>query len=359
VSAPGAQIVKFGVLQIFQNHQSAVSDARMWEEEIALGLLAEELGFDSLWAVEHHFEDYAACPDNTQYLSYMAGRTRRITLATGAVILPWNQPIRVAEKLAMLDQLSGGRVIFGMGRGLARREYEGFGIDMGTSRERFDEAADMVLTALDTGYIEGHGKFYPQARTAIRPRPLRGFRDRMYCIAMSPDSVEAAARIGAGMAIFSQSEWPKAAESINRYRELFEAAHGRKPPPPLTADFVVCDYDAGRAEELARKHIAGYLLTVFQHYELMSDHFKQAKGYKLYGDTVDLLRAVGLETLAHAYVDVQAWGTPDQIIAKLKARREIIGEFCFNACFRYTGIPFEAAERSMRLFARDVIPALR
>ena len=72
--------MKFGVLQIFQNHQSAVSDARMWEEEIALGLLAEELGFDSLWAVEHHFEDYAACPDNTQYLSYMAGRTRRITL---------------------------------------------------------------------------------------------------------------------------------------------------------------------------------------------------------------------------------------------------------------------------------------
>ena len=131
------------------------------------------------------------------------------------------------------------------------------------------------------------------------------------------------------------------------------------PPPPLTADFVVCDHDAGRAEELARKHVAGYLLTVFQHYELMSDHLKKAKGYKLYGDTVDLLRAVGMETLANAYVDVQAWGTPEQIVAKLKAHHQIIGDFRFNACFRYAGIPFEAAERSMRLFAREVIPALR
>jgi len=349
--------VKVGVQQIFQNYQSALPDGRVWEEEVALGLLAEELGYDSIWPVEHHFEDYAACPDNLQYLGYMAGRTKRIHLATGAVILPWNQPIRVAEKLSALDHLSGGRVIFGMGRGLARREYRGMGIEFDSSRERFDEAADMILTALDTGVIEGNGKFYPQAPTPIRPKPLRGFRDRAYCIAMSPDSVDAAARIGAGMAIFSQSEWPKSAESINRYRDMFHSRHGRMPPPPLTCDFVVCDRDAARAEALARKHIAGYLVTVFQHYELMSDHFKKAKGYQLYGETVDLLKAIGLEALAAMYVDVQAWGTPKQIIEKLRSRRDIIGEYRLNCCFRFAGIPFEAAERSMRVFAEEVMPA--
>ena len=91
----------------------------------------------------------------------------------------------------------------------------------------------------------------------------------------------------------------------------------------------------------------------------MSDHFKKAKGYQLYGETVDLLKAIGLEALAALYVDVQAWGTPKQIIDKLHARREIIGDFRFNACFRFAGIPFEAAERSMRLFAEEVMPALR
>ena len=91
--------MKVGLQQVFQNHGRAVSDGQIVEEEIALGLMAEELGFDELWPVEHHFSDYAACPDNTQFLAYMAARTSRIKLATGAVILPWNQPVRVAEKL--------------------------------------------------------------------------------------------------------------------------------------------------------------------------------------------------------------------------------------------------------------------
>ncbi|MGH7818867.1 MAG: LLM class flavin-dependent oxidoreductase [Candidatus Binatia bacterium] len=351
--------MKVGLLQIFQNHGSALSDSRMWEEEIEMGLLAEELGFDSLWSVEHHFRDYAACPDNLQYLSYMAARTRRITLATGAVILPWNDPLRVAEKLSMLDHLSGGRALFGMGRGLARREYAGFGMDMSTSRDRFDEAADMILDAMDTGFIEGRGPHYPQARTEIRPRPRAGFRDRVYAIAMSPDSVDAAARIGAGMAVFSQAPWEMQAEAMNRYREAFRARHGRPAPPPITADMIVCHEDRRRAEELAQKHLMGYLVTVFDHYELKSEHFKQAKGYEMYAQAADILRDIGLETVAESYLQVNAWGTPQDIRDKLVKRREIIGDFSLNACFRMAGISREDAVHGMRLFAEKVLPALR
>jgi len=93
--------VKFGLLQIFQNFRSQVSDERLWQEELELALLAEDLGFDSVWVVEHHSNDYSACPDNLQYLSYLAGRTERIQLATGAVIVPWNDPLRVAEKVSV------------------------------------------------------------------------------------------------------------------------------------------------------------------------------------------------------------------------------------------------------------------
>ena len=112
--------MKVGLQQVFQNHGRQVPDGQLIAEEIELGLLAEQAGFDELWPVEHHFTDYASCPDNTQFLSYMAARTTRIKLATGAVILPWNQPIRVAEKLSLLDHLAEGRAVFGMGRGLAR-----------------------------------------------------------------------------------------------------------------------------------------------------------------------------------------------------------------------------------------------
>jgi alkanesulfonate monooxygenase SsuD/methylene tetrahydromethanopterin reductase-like flavin-dependent oxidoreductase (luciferase family) len=161
------------------------------------------------------------------------------------------------------------------------------------------------------------------------------------------------------MAIFSQAPWESAAASMNGYRSMYRELHGRTPPPVLTCDFVVCDDDEKRAAELARKHIAAYLITVFEHYELMSDHFKDAKAYRMYGEAVDVLREIGLESLAAQYVEVQAYGTPARIIEKLRQRAAIVGDFRFNACFRFAGIFFDAARRSMRLFAEKVIPAFR
>jgi len=351
--------MKFGLLQIFQNYRGAAPDARVWEEEIRMALLAEELGFDAVWAVEHHFRDYAACPDNLQYLAYLAGRTKRIRLATGAVIVPWNNPLRVAEKVSVLDHLSGGRAYLGLGRGLARREYAGFGIDMSTSRARFDEAATMILDALESGFIIGDGPYYPQAHTEVRPRPRAGFRDRLCCIAMSPDSVDAAARLGGAMAVFSQAPWEMAVNEINRYRELFRQRHGHEAPPPITADITVCHPDSARAAHLARAHVAGYLLTVYEHYELLSKHFEGAKGYEMYAHASSVLRDIGLEAVERQYLDVQAWGTPDEIIAKLQQRRAVIGDFDLNVCFRHAGIRYEEAVAGMRLFAERVMPALR
>jgi alkanesulfonate monooxygenase SsuD/methylene tetrahydromethanopterin reductase-like flavin-dependent oxidoreductase (luciferase family) len=353
--------MQVGIQMIFQSYgyDGAITDAQVYDEEVRLAELGEALGFDALWPVEHHFEDYAFCPDNTLFLANMAARTSRIRLGTGAVILPWNDPLRVAERIALLDQLSGGRVLFGMGRGLARREYAGFGMAMDESRARFDEAAPMVLDALETGFIEGDGPFYPQPRTAIRPRPTRTFRDRTYCVAMSPDSVLAAADLGARMVVFSQRPWEQQADAVTTYRQRFGERHGREPGPPFTCDFVYCDTDAARAEDKAAQHIAGYLASVVQHYELAGDHLRSATGYESYGRAVDALRSIGLEAMCEMYLGVQAWGTPDQVVERLLARRALIGDFDLTCCFRFAGLPFEDAERSMRTFAAEVMPALR
>ena len=114
----------------------------MYKEELELALRADELGFDSIGIVEHHFEDYSFCPDNFVYLAHLAGITKNAKLMTGAVIVPWNDPLRVAEKAALLDEISDGRLILGLGRGLSRREYDQFGINMDESRDRFHEAAE-------------------------------------------------------------------------------------------------------------------------------------------------------------------------------------------------------------------------
>jgi len=112
------------------------SDAAVIGEHMSMGDLAEPLGFDSLFALEHHFTGYAMSPAPTQLLAYYAGRTSRIQLGTAVIVLPWHDPVRVAEHIALLDIMCGGRCLFGFGRGAASTEYEGFRIPMGGIQRR-------------------------------------------------------------------------------------------------------------------------------------------------------------------------------------------------------------------------------
>jgi alkanesulfonate monooxygenase SsuD/methylene tetrahydromethanopterin reductase-like flavin-dependent oxidoreductase (luciferase family) len=129
---------------LFQNPGTQVSDREAWRNEVRLAEMVEPLGFDSVWSVEHHFDDYTMCPDVVQFLTYMAGKTTRIKLGSAVVVVPWHDPIRVAEQASVLDHLSNGRMIMGLGRGLARVEYEGFRIDQNEGRNLFVEHAQLT-----------------------------------------------------------------------------------------------------------------------------------------------------------------------------------------------------------------------
>src|SRR6202008_707183 len=111
-------------------------DVAVVSDHLAMGDLAEPLGFDSLFALEHHFTGYAMSPAPLQLLAYYAGRTKRITFGTAVIVLPWHDPIRVAEGIALLDILSGGRCLFGFGRGASRVVYERFWLSFEDGRSR-------------------------------------------------------------------------------------------------------------------------------------------------------------------------------------------------------------------------------
>jgi alkanesulfonate monooxygenase SsuD/methylene tetrahydromethanopterin reductase-like flavin-dependent oxidoreductase (luciferase family) len=350
--------MKLGMQMLFQN-PGTMTDEELYRRELKVAELGEPMGFDTLWSVEHHFDDYSMCPDNTQFLSWLAGRTSRIGLGTAAVILPWNNPLRVVEKMVLLDHFSGGRAVFGMGRGLAKMEYRGMMIDMNEARERFNEAANMILAGLESGYVEGNGPFYKQERTEVRPRPMKSFKGRTYCVAMSPDSVPLAAELGAVMMVFSQFSPQTVKPSFDTYRARFRECHGVAAPAPLFVDFMYCDEDAGRAEEKSRKNIAAYLMSVFKHYEMFADHFGKARGYEAYAKSSEMMKAAGLEKTLETYVEAQAWGTPQQILDRLEKRRGILGDFEINICPSFSELSFEDIERSLRLFTKKVMPELR
>src|SRR5882672_10894493 len=162
-------------------------DAALYNEHMAMGDLAEPLGFDSLFALEHHFTGYSMSPSPLQLLSYYAGRTKRITLGTCVIVLPWHDPIRVAEQIALLDVISGGRTLMGFGRGAASVEYEGFRIPMEEARPRFVEAAQLIIKALGNDVFDWQGEFYQMPLMSIRPRPISHPVQSFYASSVSPE----------------------------------------------------------------------------------------------------------------------------------------------------------------------------
>jgi alkanesulfonate monooxygenase SsuD/methylene tetrahydromethanopterin reductase-like flavin-dependent oxidoreductase (luciferase family) len=348
-----------GMAAVFQNPGRARSDREVYVNELRLADLAEPLGFQSIWGVEHHFTDYTMCPDVLQFLTYMAGRTQRTQLGSMVVVLPWHDPMRVAEEVSMLDNISGGRLILGMGRGAGKVEFDGFRLPMDESRARFVEAAEMLLRGLESGYCEYDGTYIKQPRAAIRPAPFKSFRGRTYAAAVSPESVPIMARLGIGMLIIPQKPWKEVAKELDEYRRVYREINATEAPAPVCAGWIFCDPSAERAREMARRYIGGYFQSVLAHYNFGSDHLAKTKGYEYYGKMADKIQTYGADSVTDFFVDLQVSGTPEQCYEQILDVRRRVGNEHFVGVFSYAGMPYDEAERNMRLFAKEVMPQLQ
>jgi alkanesulfonate monooxygenase SsuD/methylene tetrahydromethanopterin reductase-like flavin-dependent oxidoreductase (luciferase family) len=351
--------MKIGLHLSYQNLHG-MPDSEFFRQETQLAIEAEAMGFDWVGPVEHHFTDYAACPDPFGMLSWVAARTSRIELITGAVILPWNNPLRVVEQAFQLDILSGGRLTLGLGRGAARREFAPFGVELGDSREMFDEAAAIIVRGLETGVVEADGKWYRIPATEVRPRGDRALRDRMVMVTMSPSSVATAARLGIQAFRFSQEDWTHTLPHIRSYRESFRALHGREPKPLIISDFIVCADTEARVAEITDRYFARMFATVASHYEISGAHFRELPSYAGWAAMGDAANAAGgLDRVYRDYIGSNLIGTPDRMIDYHLARREMVGDYDMLANFSYGGMPYALVYDALRLFADKVMPKLK
>ena len=348
-----------GMATIFQNPHRVRTDREVYHNELRLADLAEPLGFESVWGVEHHFTDYTMCPDVLQFLTYMAGRTERIQLGSMVVVLPWHDPMRVAEEISMLDNISNGRMILGLGRGAGKVEFDGFRQHMEDSRQRFVESAEMLIEGLERGWCEYDGTFVKQPRADVRPAPFKSFRGRTYAAAVSPESAPIMAKLGVGMLIIPQKPWHEVAKELDAYRTTYRDVNGAEAPPPVCAGWTFCDPRPDRAREMARRYIGGYFRSVLDHYNFAGDHLAKTKGYEYYGKFAEKLQTYGSESVIDFFVDLQVSGTPEQCYEKIVDVRHRVGNEHFVGVFSYAGMPYDEAERNMRLFAAEVMPELK
>jgi len=338
------------------------SDAEVLAEHMALGDLAEPLGFDSLFALEHHFTGYAMSPSPTQLLSYYAGRTKRIALGTAVIVLPWHDPVRVAEEIALLDVISGGRCLFGFGRGAASVEYAGFRVPMEEARARFVEAAKIVVKALTNPVFDWDGEFFKIPRTSIRPRPISHPERRFYASSVSPESAEIMATLGFGVLVVMQNEWPKAAQDIHRYRDIAISV-GHTPRPPIILTNISCAESREEARERGLKYLSRKWDSIDAHYHFSDGHLASVKGYEFYGGmakTYSKLKDEGFrKTATEFYVKIQIVGTPDDCLQQVAELQRLTGLDHLATEFGFGGMPHEEAEINMRLFADRVMPVLQ
>ena len=350
--------MKVGLNLVFSN-PGHVTDQELWREQLAQVDQAEPLGFDSVWGVEHHFTDYIICPDVLQYLTWIAARTEEIELGSQVVVLPWHDPLRVAEQISLLDTMSNGRYVFGFGRGAARVEFNGFRVPMEESRGRFVESAEMILAGLESGYCEYDGEYIKQPRVPIRPTPFKSFKGRTYSAAISPESMGIVARLGVGMLINPSKPWDMVDRELAEYRSVYRETHGQEAPPPVVEIFTVCHSNPERAEELARTYLARFYNTILQHYEFAGDHFDTIKGYEFYGKMSKILQRSGEQGATDFFLDLQPWGTPDQCIEQIEEIHKKINFGHLNVTFSFADMPAAEATAGMQLFAQEVMPAVQ
>jgi alkanesulfonate monooxygenase SsuD/methylene tetrahydromethanopterin reductase-like flavin-dependent oxidoreductase (luciferase family) len=335
------------------------SDREIFSEEIEIARIADDSGFDSVWTIGHHFTPYTMVTNPLQYLTYIAGITKRVDLGTMVVVLPWHNPVRVAEDVNMLDAFLGPdrEIICGVGRGLGRREYEGMGVDQNEGRARFDEALQIVQQLLRTGRCDFEGRYYQVRGLQLRPQPDRDLSENLWCAGGTPDTVQVIAKHGVRPLTIPTTSLELALSNMRDYASLrVGAGHGLS-HTKLALWTYVADSTNG-AETGAQQYMCEYADSALRHYELLGSHLEGVKGYKEYGELQKALRQ-DADPFRQAFFRSHPWGTPDQVIDRASELAKAFGTDEIMFIFKYGSMPMVAAEKSMRLFAEEVMPVLK
>ena len=330
--------------------------------------LADQLGFDQAWAVEHHFlEEYSHCSAPEVFLAAAAMRTQRIRLGHGVMMVlpPFNHPVRCAERAAALDIISNGRLEFGTGRSATWTELGGFNCDPDLTKEMWDEALRAIPKMWTQEIFSWQGKFFSVPPRCVIPKPLQKPHPPLWVAVTSPETAVQAAERGIGCLGVSVGTPQKYEERVKAYRRIVREC---EPVGEFVNDQVngVTFLYVDETEEEARMWGSKLVYT----FGLLAAHFTgvsaiyPSPAYKVPGLLFALRREQEQRSSPTAagsgdgsvIREGMAIGTPETVIKNLKMWEEIGVDrmvFLLNAG---EVIPQEKVLRSLRLFAEHVLP---
>ncbi|MDQ3983172.1 MAG: LLM class flavin-dependent oxidoreductase [Actinomycetota bacterium] len=323
---------------------SARSFHQDYRDAIELARLTEEVGLDSAWVSEHHGSADGYLPSLLPLLAAFATVTTEIELGTGVVLAPFHDPLRLAEDFAVVDQLSGGRVVCGLGIGWREEEFRAFGIDVSTRVRRLTEIVEILRLAWTTDRFDYRGRHYSYDSVAVTPPPARV--PPIYVGGFVDSAIRRAGRIADGY-ISSRAQPERVAEAFRMASEARrEAGRDGLPAAALLQNAFVTD-DPDRDWPMVAAGI-GHQLGVYAGWRSGTD--VPGKPLEVVPPDEESIRST------------TAFGTPDQVYEFLAPLAPLLGahpESHLILRFHYPGMDAAAAAESIRLFARAVAPRLR
>jgi len=347
--------MEFGI-QFFPDIGPKVKPADLYfAESLKLVELCDELGYGHVRTVEHYFEDYGGySPNPIVFLTAAAMRTRRARLITGAVLPVFNNPLKLAGEIGMLDAISGGRLEVGFARAFLPHEFRRFGISPDESRARFAEGVEQVRLLLEGEKVSHAGRFHSFADVTSLPRPTQQPRPPFWVAALGTEQ----SFVEAGRAGHSVMAIPMAGgrmrDLLALYREAWRAAGHPGRGRVMLAFHMLCAPSRAEAVETARDPLNRYLRSLVESATAWTEGLS-SQDYPGYDRIIDGLRR---ETFESQVEKGAAWvGTPDEIAAAVADYQVQTGGFEIASLqVNFNTLGYEAAARSMRLFAESVIP---
>ena len=346
--------MRFGLFFLMQRDPEWSEEA-VYASDLEQMEAAEALGYDAVWIAEHHFNDYGLCPYPAVLAARVAARTTNLRLGMGVSLLPLHHPVAVAEQLAVLDQVSGGRVDVGVGRGGTLQDYQTFGVERADARARVDEGLDLMTRAWSGERFSFQGRFHAVENLRVTPKPLQRPHPPLFIAANSEDSVHFAAR--RGLPTLSSFFVPGAElrRRLDLYRaEAATAGHGAAVDGLIDASWGMRVVLVAPSREEALR-VAEY---PFMCYQERLARVRSADTGGALPDTFDRSLVRVRPFMDYIEQDMALIGSPADVAAGLRRYAEQTSYRRVLLLMSMAGLPTKAALTSMDLFAREVMPTL-
>lgn len=349
-----SQPVSFGVVAGAAG-APGTSDAEQYRDLLNDCEYNRSLGYRTVWTLEHHFSDYFPTPDLMVLLAHIAARFPDLALGTCVLVLPWHNPLRLAEQIAMLSVLSDQPLHLGLGRGTARYEYDAFGLDMEETRTRFQETYEILERALTGKKFTYKGEFLSVPKEIrIRPQPNRE-RIHFYGAIGSPSSAAIMGGMGLPPMTTSFGDFEAQAEAMRNWSDAAKSkGFATNVMKPIMVNCIVADTDAAAVLE-ARTYMPRFMQAQVDHYQTETTDWENTKSYEAWKKIFASMKARTIPENIDPWTAGQLIGSPETVRRRTQQFIDV-GFNHFILHFATPGAPLQVRQKWAARFARDVAP---